>query len=278
MNERTAVLLVSYLGAGFEGWQRQEHGRTVQAELERALSIVLRRAVTVAGAGRTDAGVHALGQVASFPAVPGDLPPERLMRALNGVLARDVAVRAVRLVPGEFHARKHAHRKTYRYLVVRSTARPLLWAPYAFWHPHGLDDDAITAAAASLAGDVDCTCFRATGSSARTTVRTFFHSTWTRAASLGDLHPLAGAEGPVSCYTVSASGFLYKAVRAIVGTLLAVGSGKMTPERFKAVVAEGARADAGPTAPAHGLWLESVTYPEDPFSGEPSRRRSSALV
>jgi tRNA pseudouridine38-40 synthase len=239
---------LEYDGTYFEGWQAQGEGRrTVQGELEAALGRVTGRRYRIAGAGRTDAGVHAEGQVAST-VLDTRLTPAELQRALNAVLPPDVAVASLEIVSDAFHARRDARAKLYRYAVwnnaVRSPRRER--THHAVAAP--LDLEAMRAAAKSLLGTHDFAAFQAAGSSVRTRVRTL-----TRL----DLEGEAGWE---VFFWVQGSGFLRHMVRNLVGTLLEVGLGRRPPEDVARVLARKERLAAGPTAPARGLSLVRIDY------------------
>jgi tRNA pseudouridine38-40 synthase len=244
-------LLVEYDGTAFEGWQLQPGGaRTVQGALEAALRPVAGGAVRVHGAGRTDAGVHALGQVANAH-LARSLPPEVMVRALNAALPRDVAVRAAALVPEHFHARRDARRKRYLYRLWTAPARSPLRDRISLWVPQPLDLAAMRAAAAALCGTHDFASFRAAGSAAPTSVRTLWGL------------EIAGEAGGEVSLAFEGDGFLRHMVRNLVGTLLEVGRGRRRADSIQAVLAAATRAAAGPTAPARGLVLVAVHYDLD---------------
>lgn len=256
---RTLRLVVAYDGAEFAGWQRQLRHRTVQGELERVLAVIEGGPVHVAGAGRTDAGVHAAAQVASVR-LTAVIAPERLVRACNASLPADVRVLAAEEVFDGFHARIHARGKTYRYLIWHApTAAPALRR--VAWHvPQRLSLPAMQEAASGFLGEHDFAAFRARGSHVRSTVRTIWTST---VEVLDDLPPwtAAGAQpGRLICFEVSGSGFLRHQVRAMAGSLAAIGRRLLTGETLAQALAEGRRAGVGPTAPAHGLHLWRVDY------------------
>jgi tRNA pseudouridine38-40 synthase len=240
-------LVLEYDGTDFEGWQAQPQGqRTVQGELQAALARVAGGAVAVIGAGRTDAGVHAEGQVASA-SVDTRLAPETLQRALNAILPRDVAVRELAQVDAAFHARRDAQSKLYAYRIWNATTRSPLRERRALWVSARLDVPAMREAAGALVGTRDFASFQAAGSSPGPTVRTL------------DQVALE-AEGAELCCCFEARGFLRHMVRTLVGTLLDVGRGRRSPDSIAALLAARDRSQAGPTAPAHGLTLVRVSY------------------
>ncbi|HEX7127109.1 MAG TPA: tRNA pseudouridine(38-40) synthase TruA [Thermodesulfobacteriota bacterium] len=253
---RTLKLTVEYLGAGFSGWQAQASGRrTVQGVLAEAVARVTGERAVVHGAGRTDAGVHALGQAASLVLERSAIAPAALRDAMNAVLPPDVSVRAVEEAPDGFHARKDAVAKRYRYLILVSPARSALWEGRA-WHRRGpLDVDAMRRAASALVGTHDFSAFRASASEAPTAVRTI-----SRLAIEAD----PAAEGLLRI-EVEGDGFLMHMVRIIVGTLVEVGRGKLPAGRVSEILAGRDRRAAGPTAPAHGLYLVDVRYGGPPL-------------
>ncbi len=261
---RTLKLTLAYDGTPFVGWQRQAQGTSIQGLLEDALARIDGGPVAVTGAGRTDAGVHAIGQVASCDVrTPHDTAT--ICRALNAMLPPEVRVLSVENANPRFHARHSATSKTYRYHIVNgSIASPFEWR-YA-WHVSGrLDLGRMRAAAERLVGEHDFGAFQSTGSSVSTSRRRVDRSV----VFTGD-SPCAAwwrAEAPEGSemhvrivYEVTASGFLRHMVRAIVGTLVEVGAGRREPGSIEDALASGARDDAGPTAPACGLWLIRVDY------------------
>lgn len=250
---RHLALLVAYDGTGYAGFQRQQrHGQmahlTVQHCLEQAVAAVCGEPAAVFPAGRTDAGVHALGQVVHF-STASRVPSDRLPYALNRHLPPDIVVQASKEVPPAFHARKSAVRKTYRYMLDRGHVPSPFLRRYAL-HWHGpLDTERMQQAANMLVGRHDFRAFRSTGSSAKTTVRTLMR--------------LAVAEQQQRLViTAEADGFLYNMVRILAGTLLEVGQGRRDLADVAAALATGDRRLAGKTLPSHGLCLIRVTYPE----------------
>jgi len=253
---RTLKLTLSYDGTRLVGWQRQAEGDSVQALLEDALARFEGAPVTVHGAGRTDAGVHALGQVASVQ-VTFTHEVATLARALNAQLPEDVRVVAVDDAAAGFHARFDARSKTYRYLI-RNDAVASPFERAFVWHvPQPLDLGAMQQAAASLIGRHDFAAFRSVGTEAPDSIRTLTVSTISRAAADA---PWLSPGGPLLAYEVTGDGFLRHMVRAIVGTLVEVGRGWRDPAGIEAVMLGKDRHAAGATAPPHGLFLVRVEY------------------
>lgn len=244
------ALAVSYLGGGFSGWQRQVHGRTVQGELEAALARLYRRPVATTGAGRTDAGVHALGQVVHLD-VPRRIPPAGVQAALNSLLPPDVRVLSARRVPPAFHARACATGKRYRYRLAWGAPLPPWEAQRCWWLPRRPDLDAARACLAHVRGTHDFAAFALAGHSGhgqRGTTRTI------RTAVLR-------ARGRQASVVLEGDGFLRGMVRRIVGAMVEVGRGARSEAWFALLLSEGAGDPPAPTAPPHGLTLEKVTYP-----------------
>jgi tRNA pseudouridine38-40 synthase len=239
-------ITIEYDGTNYHGWQMQPNGRTVQGELTRALSILDHRPVTVYGAGRTDAGVHAEGQTANF-FVERSFEPKLLRDAINGNLDRDIRVREVVPVPDAFNARYAATKKTYRYRIwTGDVVSPFVYR-YVHHYRAGLEIEEMQHAGASLIGKHDFTAFTVASSDAEDHVRT-----------LTDLN--IGREADEISIVVAADGFLRYMVRTIVGTLIEVGRGRRTAASVAATLESLDRANAGPSAPANGLTLLRVDY------------------
>jgi tRNA pseudouridine38-40 synthase len=262
-------ITVAYDGTDYVGWQRQANGASVQGLIEDALTRIDGRAVTVAGAGRTDSGVHALAQVAGF-ALERSMPADVLVRALNAHLPATIRVTAADEVPPSFHARFAAHSKTYCYRILNSEVASPFDRRYAWHVPGALELGAMSAAAKVLEGRHDFAAFQATGSDVASTVRDVFSS---RIADCG-LRIDFGLPNPQSIantaihfpqsallvYTITGTGFLRHMVRAIVGTLVEIGRGRRSVESMAHLLLLHDRAHAGPTAPASGLFLVGVDY------------------
>jgi tRNA pseudouridine38-40 synthase len=250
---RTLKLTLEYDGTDYVGWQRQPVGVSIQGLLEDALARIEGDPVAVHGAGRTDAGVHALGQVASV-SLTAALSEETLQRALNAVLPLDVRVLAVSEMAGSFHARFSAVSKTYEYRIVNAPFASAFVHRYAWHVPRPLDVAAMRAGASALAGRHDFAAFQATGTPVPSTERTIHEIDW---------RPGDGPSRPlVLC--VRGDGFLRHMVRAIAGTLVDVGLGRWPPEHVAEILATGNRAAAGRSAPPLGLFLVEIGYPQEP--------------
>jgi tRNA pseudouridine38-40 synthase len=241
----TTRLDIEYDGSGFRGWAAQPGQRTVQGELEAALATILRRQVSLSVAGRTDAGVHAWGQVASF--VDEAEPPSDLSRRLNGVLPGDVAVKAAATAPQGFDARRDARSRTYCYRVQTSAPANPFEQGRSLWFPRPIDRDALNAGAADLLGSHDFTAFTPTETDHVHFQRQILRAEWLEA-------------GEILCFWIEADAFMHNMVRVLVGTMLEVASGQRAGEDLGALLRGAPRERAGETAPAHGLYLASVRY------------------
>src|SRR5581483_9749038 len=259
---RTLKITLSYNGSEFHGWQVQPGMRTVQGTLQEALARVTGTPGLPQSSGRTDAGVHALGQVVSW-ATESPIPPANLVKAVNDLLPSSVRVLAVEEVASDFHARRSAKKNTYRYRIYRGDICPPFLARYVYHHPFPLNEDAMVDAAPLVEGEHDFTSFAAVDPdrSARnagersdggddeplSNVRTIFESRWE-------------SDRDELIYTVCGSGFLHHMVRNLVGTFLLVGKGSLTQRDLRRILELRDRSAAGPTAPASGLCLVSVEY------------------
>jgi tRNA pseudouridine38-40 synthase len=252
-------LTLAYDGAEFSGWQAQPDRRTVQGELERAWRDITGETVRVTAAGRTDAGVHAAGQVAGVESATL-LEPEALLLALNAKLPDDAAVRRVERAPEGFHATTDARRKRYRYAIYNDRRRPVFLRRYAWHVPSPLDAAAMHAAGQRLVGTHDFVSFQSVGSERESTVRTIFAVEVAGAPEAIDARASLDERQSLVAIDVEGDGFLYNMVRAIAGTLVEVGRGKRSPEWIGDVLAARDRGAAGQTAPAHGLTLLWVGY------------------
>jgi tRNA pseudouridine38-40 synthase len=280
-------MILSYDGTDYRGWQIQPGQRTIQGELQAALGRVTSESPLPQGSGRTDAGVHALGQVASF-SLQAAIPAENLLRALNRTLPPAIRILKARTVPATFHARHSTEAKTYEYRVFlekpargsrsmpQSALCPPFLARYVYAYPWPLDFAALEQAASAFIGTHDFMSFAATepdatarhgepafeldedGSSHPTTIRTVFRSNWEQ-RQIDD--------GTLFIYRVRGSGFLHHMVRNLVGTMLDMGRGYRQVDEIANMIAARAREAAGPTAPSRGLFLHSVEYREGTEGG-----------
>ena len=246
---RTLKFTLQYDGTDYVGWQRQPTGVSIQGLLEEALAPIEGSHVTVHGAGRTDAGAHAMGQVASA-AMTSDLDERTMARALNAVLPTAVRVLIVEEVDPQFHARFSARSKTYEYRIINAPFASAFLRRYVWHIPQPLDIEAMRTAAGPLVGTHDFAGFQGTGTSVATTERTILDL---------EIEDGAGFDLPM-VVRITGDGFLRYMVRNIVGTLVEVGVGRWDPWRLLAVLDSRERATAGPTAPPHGLFLTQVTY------------------
>ncbi|MFU2163884.1 tRNA pseudouridine(38-40) synthase TruA [Streptococcus pluranimalium] len=241
--------IISYDGRLFSGFQRQPGARTVQEEIEKTLSrLNSGKPVTIHGAGRTDAGVHAYGQVIHFD-LPQTRDVEKLRFGLDTQCPDDISVVAVTLVSEDFHARYAKHSKTYEFLVDTGRPKNPMMRHYATAYPYPLDVEAMQEAIKDLVGTHDFTGFTAAGTAVDNKVRTITKATVEVAQKTGFL-----------VFTFSGNGFLYKQVRNMVGTLLKIGNGRMPVSQIKTVLASKNRDLAGPTAAGNGLYLKEITY------------------
>jgi tRNA pseudouridine38-40 synthase len=249
---RNLKIVLAYDGSEFSGWQVQPDAATIQGTLASAIGRVTGEKVLPQGSGRTDAGVHALAQVATF-ATESPIPAQNLVKALNDMLPLSIRVLQASEEPLDFHARKSAHTKTYRYRVYRGAICAPFIARYVWHYPFPLDEDAMRRAACLVIGEHDYTSFAAVDSERGredetiSNVRTIFVSTWERAEE-------------ELVYTVQGSGFLHHMVRNLVGTFVLVGKGTLKTEDITGILAARNRSAAGATAPASGLYLVDVEY------------------
>ena len=240
-------MVLQYEGTRYQGWQKQESTEnTIQGKLERLLGRLSGQTVEVQASGRTDAGVHAWGQVANFH-MDTELSPQQLMEQINSYLPEDIGVISLELVPDRFHSRLHAKGKTYRYRVLNSSIPHIFDRKYVYCHPEPLNLADMRQAAALLEGTHDFAAFTSAKRNRKSTVRTVDSI---RIETVGD----------EVVFTFSGNGFLFHMVRILVGTLLEVGEGKRGPEQMTEILARGERQNAGAMAPACGLALMEVRY------------------
>jgi tRNA pseudouridine38-40 synthase len=247
MSLRNIRLLLEYDGTRYHGWQRQRGQVSIQEVVEEALQRLTREEVRLEGSGRTDAGVHALGQVANFH-ILSRIPLKAFREGLNSLLPHDIAVLTAQEAPPEFHARKSARFKTYEYRILNRPVRSPLHHHYGWFMSAALNLPAMAAAAALLPGKHDFSAFRASGSGNLNPVRQVLAAGW-------QTHP-----GGWLRFTVTATGFLRGMVRSLVGTMVEIGKGKAEPNLLADLLQSGERRLAGPTAPPQGLYLVEVAY------------------
>ncbi len=244
---RNFKLVIEYDGTQWHGWQRQPNGRTIQEAIEIALATMTRQRVTLIGSGRTDAGVHALGQVANFNCET-NIAAAAFQKGLNSLLPDDIVIRECGEVPLSFHARYDVRAKTYRYAIRNHPLPAAIGRHYAWWIRAPLNVAVMATAAAHLQGEKDFKAFEGTGSPRSHTVRRV-----TRAAVLR-------VDSEHIHFEIEANGFLRFMVRNITGTLVAVGLGQMHPDDILSILHSRDRRRAAPTAPAQGLCLVRVAY------------------
>lgn len=249
---RNLKVILAYDGSEFSGWQVQPDASTVQGTLASAIRRLTGEKVLPQGSGRTDAGVHALAQVATFSSA-STIPADNFAKALNDVLPASIRVSEVSEAPPDFHARKSAKNKTYRYRIYRGTVCPPFLARYVWHYPFRLDESAMQQAATFVVGEHDFTSFAAVDpergceEDETSNMRRIFFSNWER-------------NEDEFVYTVSGSGFLHHMVRNLVGTFLLAAKGTIEPAEIQRILAARSRSAAGATAPASGLYLVKVEY------------------
>lgn len=242
----TYKLLLEYDGTTYAGWQRQPDRPTIQAALEDALRQITRCPISTIAASRTDAGVHAVGQVVGFRS-DRPLLPHEWTRALNGVLPKTIGVRQTEVAADDFHARYDAHSKTYEYRILNQPARPALDRLRVWQVARPLDVDLMREASRHVLGQHDCTSFQGPNAGSNNPVCTIRRADWEQ-------------DGPLIRFTIQADRFLKQMVRALVGTFVEIGHGKRSPEALATILASKDRREAGPTAPPQGLYLLRVHY------------------
>jgi tRNA pseudouridine38-40 synthase len=248
----TVRLTIAYDGTPFAGWAAQPGLRTVQAELQAVLERMFGEPVPLSVAGRTDAGVHAWGQVASF-AVEAE-PPGALVRRLNSMLPAEISVLRAEPAPAGFDARRDARSRTYCYWMIAGPVRHPLEVKRALWWPYSLDEELLERCAAALPGTHDFTAFTPTQTEHVRFERDVMRAEW-RGHALGEPFP-----GRLLEFWIEADAFMRHMVRVLVGTMLEVAQGKRSIEDFESLLRGAPRDSAGETAPAHGLYLASVRY------------------
>lgn len=244
---RNIKLLIEYDGRNYQGWQVQSRGLTIQGVIEEKLRLLTGETIHLISSGRTDAGVHALGQVAHFK-TKSRMEIPSIQKALNSLIPPDIVVQRVEEVEEGFHARKQSRSKVYEYRILNRDLRSAFHRGYAWHISQKLNLRKMKKVTQSLFGEHDFSSFRSVGSPTRTAVRTVIRAEWKR-----------GRDGLIR-FEIEANGFLKQMVRAIVGTLVEVGKDRISVKEFRKILESKERRNAGPTAPAHGLFLKEVKY------------------
>lgn len=244
---RRVKFIIAYDGTNYKGWQIQKEGATIQGVLEEKIGIILDQPTRITGSGRTDAGVHALHQVAHF-SIPSPLKLESLQRGLNSLLPPDIVVKEMTEADADFHARYSARSRVYKYLLWNGVTPSPFYGRYSWQVCHQLDRESMQEAAQSLVGWHDFASFQGTGSTTHTSEREVLRLA------------LRGRPRGWIVLTIEATAFLRHMVRNIMGTLLEVGKGVMSVDEFRAVLDARDRSTAGITAPPQGLFLKEVKY------------------
>jgi tRNA pseudouridine38-40 synthase len=246
---RNIKLLIEYDGTNYQGWQVQPKGQTIQGILEEKLGLLTGEPIKLFGSGRTDSGVHALGQVAHFK-TQNQMDIRTMQRALNSLVPPDIVIQKIEEVDEGFHARKHSKSKVYEYRILNRNLRSVFARGYVWHIPQKLNLTEMKKATQSLIGEHDFTAFRTVGSPTRTTVRRVIRAEWKR-----------GRDGVIR-FEIEANGFLKQMVRSIIGTLVEIGKEKRKASDLRKIMNSRDRRKAGPTAPAQGLFLKEVKYTE----------------
>jgi tRNA pseudouridine38-40 synthase len=244
--EKNIKLIIEYDGTDYYGFQIQPEGNTVQGEIERSLSVIFQRPVKIYGAGRTDAGVHARGQVVNFKHST-ERTAEQIQRALNGLLHKDIAVTSAEEVDENFHARYSAKRRKYKYKILNRPYRGVFLRDFAFFYPHYLNVELMAEACKIFTGTHDFTSFKASSREVKSNIRTIFLFHCYRSEDL-------------IIFEIEADGFLHMMVRILTGTIIQAGRGRFSLEKLRQILEAKDRRQAGPTLPPHGLSLMEVKY------------------
>jgi len=244
---RNIKLLIEYDGTNYQGWQVQPKGPTIQGILEEKIGLLTGQPVQLFGSGRTDSGVHALGQVAHFK-TQSQMDIRTIQKALNSLLPHDIVIQMAEEVGEGFHARKHSKSKIYEYRILNRNLRSAFHRGYVWHIPQKLNLTEMKKATQSLIGEHDFSAFRTVGSPTRTTVRRVIRAEWKK-----------GRDGLIR-FEIEANGFLKQMVRSIIGTLVEIGKGRMEAAEIREILNSRDRKEAGPTAPAQGLFLKEVKY------------------
>ena len=239
-------LTIQYEGTRYIGWQKQQEGNSVQGQIEKAIKEITGEKVNLIASGRTDSGVHAIGQVANF-LTDSLIPPDRFKFALNSKLPEDISIVESGKVADDFHARYDAIGKRYRYLIYNNPIRNPLYRRFAYHVPYSLDHDKMNKALKCFIGTHDFASFMASNSSIDNTIRTI---------NVGSLCK----KDDLLVFTIEGNGFLYNMIRIMVGTMVEVGRGRLEVYHIPNILKSKDRRMAGPTAPPQGLYLEKVYY------------------
>ena len=240
-------LLLSYKGTNFFGWQKQSSQRTVQGEIEKILLRLFKRKISLVGSGRTDAGVHALGQSAHFE-LEKDLKNIDLKKALNSLFPFDISVLDCWKAPVDFHARFSAKKKTYNYFIFTGDSPPVLFRDLVWWNKGDLDLEKLNKISEEIVGTKDFKSFQSSGSDVKNTVRTIYESRWIKVSN------------SLYCYKITGSGFLKQMVRNLVGTYTGLLKEKRANQKLKQILRALDRREALSPAPSEGLYLKRVFY------------------
>ena len=243
---RNIKLTIEYDGKDFNGWQKQPNKLNIQGEIERAIYNITKEEVDLIGSGRTDAGVHALGQVANFK-TNSEISIEKLPLAINSQLKNSIVIKEAEEVDERFHSRYNAKHKTYRYIINNSKCGTAIYRNLEYSYPFKLDVEKMKQASKYFEGEHDFKAFKSSGTSSKNSVRTIYKA-------------IVKQEGEKIIIELTGNGFLYNMVRIISGTLLDVGLGKIQPEEIPEMIESKDRQRAGKTHPAHGLYLVEVKY------------------
>lgn len=243
---RNIRLTIEYDGKDYNGWQKQPNKLNIQGEIERAIFNIMHEEVNLIGSGRTDAGVHSLGQVANFK-TNSNFPIEKMPIALNSQLKNSIVIKKAEEVDERFHSRYNAKNKTYRYIINNSKTGTAIYRNLEYCYPFELDVEKMQEAAKYFEGEHDFKAFKSSGTSGKNSVRTIYKAEVKK-------------DGERIIIELTGNGFLYNMVRIISGTLLDVGLGKIKPEEISEIIESKNRQNAGKTLPAHGLYLVCVEY------------------
>ncbi len=243
---RNIRLTIEYDGKCYNGWQKQPDKLNIQGEIERAIFNITKEEVDLIGSGRTDAGVHALGQIANFK-TNSNMPIEKMAIAINSQLKNSIIIKKAEEVDERFHSRYNAKQKTYRYVINNSEYGTAIYRNLQYCFPIKLDEEKMKEAAKYFEGEHDFKAFKSSGTSGKNSVRTIYKAEVRK-------------EGDNIIIELTGNGFLYNMVRIISGTLLDVGLGKIKPEEIPEIIESKDRQRAGRTLPAHGLYLVQVVY------------------